>query len=159
MLDHLMSYEMLQVQKKEINEIVDQLEMDVTELKKIFFRSDEQEQELDYLENELREAEEVLTNVEEEIEENRHCRLNIALAETDDEGLEPLLKYMEGRGTLTVSEDNYYIPTDKGHDVYQQLVQQLEAYVTHFEVYAYVDLDQGIFGDAETDLLEGDKWS
>ncbi len=93
MLDHLMSYEMLQVQKKEINEIVDQLEMDVTELKKIFFRSDEQEQELDYLENELREAEEVLTNVEEEIEENRHCRLNIALAETDDEGLEPLLKY------------------------------------------------------------------
>ncbi len=35
----------------------------------------------------------------------------------------------------------------------------LEAYVTHFEVYAYVDLDQGIFGDAETDLLEGDKWS
>ncbi|MBS1254491.1 MAG: hypothetical protein MAG581_00286 [Deltaproteobacteria bacterium] len=159
LLDHLMSYEMLQVQKKEINEIVDQLEMDVTELKKIFFRSDEQEQELDYLENELREAEEVLTNVEEEIEENRHCRLNIALAETDDEGLEPLLKYMEGRGTLTVSEDNYYIPTDKGHDVYQQLVQQLEAYVTHFEVYAYVDLDQGIFGDAETDLLEGDKWS
>ena len=39
------------------------------------------------------------------------------------------------------------------------MVKQLEAYVTHFEVYAYVDLEKGIFGDPETDLLEGDKWS
>ena len=93
------------------------------------------------------------------MEEYRHCRLNIALAETDDEGLESLLNFMESRGTLTVEEDNYYKATDKGHEVYQDLVKQLEAYVTHFEVYAYVDLEQGIFGDTETDLLEGDKWS
>ena len=97
--------------------------------------------------------------MEQEIEENRHCRLNIALAETDDEGLESLLNFMERRGTLTVEEDNYYKATDKGHKVYQDLVKQLEAYVTHFEVYAYVDLEQGIFGDPEKDLLEGEKWS
>ena len=159
LLDHLMRYELLQVEKVELEDIIDQLEIGVAELKKGFFRSDEQEQELSYEKEELREAKKALSEVEQEMEENRHCRLNIALAETDDEGLESLLNFMESRGTLTVEEDNYYKATDKGHEVYQDLVKQLEAYVTHFEVYAYVDLEQGIFGDPETDLLEGEKWS
>ena len=159
LLDHLMRYEMLQSVKVELEDIIDQIENGVAELKKGFFRSDEQEQELSYEKEELREAKKALSEVEQEMEENRHCRLNIALAETDDEGLESLLNFMESRGTLTVEEDNYYKATDKGHEVYQDLVKQLEAYVTHFEVYAYVDLEQGIFGDPETDLLEGDKWS
>ena len=159
LLDHLMRYELLQIEKVELEDIIDQLENGVAELKKGFFRSDEQEQELSYEKKELREAKKTLSEVEQEMEENRHCRLNIALAETDDEGLESLLNFMESRGTLTVEEDNYYTATDKGHEVYQDLVKQLEAYVTHFEVYAYVDLEQGIFGDPETDLLEGDKWS
>ena len=158
-LDHLMRYELLQVEKLELEDIIDQLKNGVAELKKGFFRSDEQEQELSYEKEELREAKKALSEVEREMEENSHCRLNIALAETDDEGLESLLNFMERRGTLTVEEDNYYKATDKGHEVYQDLVKQLEAYVTHFEVYAYVDLEQGIFGDPETDLLEGDKWS
>ena len=159
LLDHLMRYELLQVEKVELEDIIDQLEIGVAELKKGFFRSDEQEQELSYEKEELREAKKTLSEVEQEMEENRHCRLNIALAETDDEGLESLLNFMESRGTLTVEEDNYYKATDKGHEVYQDLVKQLEAYVTHFEVYAYVDLEQGIFGDPEKDLLEGEKWS
>ena len=159
LLDHLMRYELLQVEKVELEDIIDQLEIGVAELKKGFFRSDEQEQELSYEKEELREAKKALSEVEQEMEENRHCRLNIALAETDDEGLESLLNFMESRGTLTVEEDNYYKATDKGHEVYQDLVKQLEAYVTHFEVYAYVDLEQGIFGDPEKDLLEGEKWS
>ena len=159
LLDHLMRYELLQIEKVELEDIIDQLENGVAELKKGFFRSDEQEQELSYEKEELREANKALSEVKQEMEENRHCRLNIALAETDDEGLESLLNFMESRGTLTVEEDNYYKATDKGHEVYQDLVKQLEAYVTHFEVYAYVDLEQGIFGDPETDLLEGDKWS
>jgi len=159
LLDNLMRYELLQVEKVELEYIIEQLEIGVTELKKGFFRSDEQEQELSYEKEELKEAKKALFEVEQEMDENRHCRLNIALAETDDEGLESLLNFMESRGTLTVEEDNYYKATDKGHEVYQDLVKQLEAYVMHFEVYAYVDLEQGIFGDPETDLLEGDKWS
>ena len=159
LLDHLMRYELLQLEKIELGDIIDRLENGVAELKKGFFRSDEQEQELSYEKKELKEVKKAFSEVEQEMEENRHCRLNIALAETDDEGLESLLNFMESRGTLTVEEDNYYKATDKGHEVYQDLVKQLEAYVTHFEVYAYVDLEQGIFGDPETDLLEGDKWS
>ena len=159
LLDHLMRYELLQVEKVELEDMIDQLENGVAELKKGFFRSDEQEQELSYEKEELREAKKALSEVEQEMEENRHCRMNIALVETDDEGLESLLNFMESRGTLTVEEDNYYKATDKGHEVYQDLVKQLEAYVTHFEVYAYVDLEQGIFGDPEKDLLESEKWS
>ena len=159
LLDHLMRYELLQSEKVELEDIIDQLEIVVAELKKGFFRSDEQEQELSYEKEELREAKKALFELEQEIEVNRHCRLNIALAETDDEGLESLLNFMESRGTLTVEEDNFYKATDKGHEVYQDLVKQLEAYVMHFEVYAYVDLEQGIFGDPGKDLLEGEKWS
>ena len=67
----------------------------VVELKKGFFRSDEQEQKLTYEKEELREAKNALSEVKKEIEENRHCRLNVALAGTDDEGLESLLNFME----------------------------------------------------------------
>ena len=159
LLDHLMQYELLQIEKLELEDIIDQLENSVAKLKKGFFHSDEHEQELTFEKEELREAKYALSEVENEIDENRHCRLNIALTETDDEGLESLLNFMESRGTLSLEKDNFYKITDKGHEVYQDLVKQLEAYVTHFEVYAYVDLEQGIFGDPETDLLEGEKWS
>ena len=46
LLDHLMRYELLQVEKVELEGIIDQLEIIVAELKKGFYRSDEQEQEL-----------------------------------------------------------------------------------------------------------------
>ena len=56
LLDHLMRYELFQVEKVELEEIIDQLENGVAELKKGFFRSDEQEQELSFEKEELREA-------------------------------------------------------------------------------------------------------
>ena len=56
LLDHLMQYELLQIEKVELEDIIDQLENGVAELKKGFFRSDEQEQELSYEKEELRKA-------------------------------------------------------------------------------------------------------
>ncbi len=159
LLDQLMRYELPRQERDNLQETVAQLEEEVAELKKGFFHSDEQDQELNYEKDELSEAREALSEVEKEMEENEHCRLNLALIETDDEGLEPLLKFMEERGTLTVSEGNFYLPTAKGEEVYQHLVEQLEAYVVHFDVFAYVDLEEGAFGDPKTDLLEGDQWS
>ena len=159
LLDQLMRYEMPRQEKDDLQKTVAQMEGEVAELKKGFFHSDEHDQELNYEKEELSEVREALSEVENEMEENEHCRLNLALIETDDQGLEPLLKFMEARGTLTVSEDNYYLPTAKGEEVYQHLVEQLEAYVVHFDVFAYVDLEEGVFGDPKTDLLEGDQWS
>ena len=54
LLDHLMQYELLQIEKIELENIIDQLENGVTELKKGFFRSDEQEQKLTFEKEELR---------------------------------------------------------------------------------------------------------
>ena len=159
LLDQLMRYELPRQEKDNLKETVAQLEEKVEKLKKGFFHSDEQDQQINYEKNELSEAQEALSEVEKEMEDNEHCRLNLALIETDDQGLEPLLKFMEERGTLTVSEENFYLPTSKGKEVYQNLVEQLEAYVMHFDVFAYVDLEEGIFGDPKTDLLEGDHWS
>ena len=159
LLDQLMRYELPKQEKDNLQETVLKLEEEVAELKKGFFHSDEQDQELNYEKDELSEAREALAEVEKEMVENEHCRLNLALIETDDQGLEPLLKFMEERGTLTVSEENYYLPTAKGEDVYRHLVEQLKAYVVHFDVFAYVDLEEGAFGDPKTDLLEGDQWS
>jgi hypothetical protein len=159
LLDQLMRYELPKQEKDNLQETVLKLEEEVAELKKGFFHSDEQDQELNYEKDELSEVREALAEIEKEMVENEHCRLNLALIETDDQGLEPLLKFMEERGTLTVSEENYYLPTAKGEDVYQHLVEQLKAYVVHFDVFAYVDLEEGAFGDPKTDLLEGDQWS
>ena len=159
LLDQLMRYELPRLEKDNLKETVLHLEEKVAELKKGFFHSDEQDQKLNYEKDELSEAMEALEEVEKEMEDNEHCRLNLALIETDDQGLEPLLKFMEERGTLTVSEDNFFLPTAKGKEVYQNLVEQLEAYVIHFDVFAYVDLEEGVFGNPETDLLEGDRWS
>ena len=159
LLDQLMRYELPRQEKEDLQVTVAKLEDEVTELKKGFFHSDEQDQELNFEKDELDEAQEALDQVEKELTENEHCRLNLALIETDDQGLETLLKFMEDRGTLTVSEDNFYQPTSKGHEVYEHLVEQLEAYVVHFDVFAYVDLEEGEFGDPNTDLLEGDQWS
>ena len=159
LLDQLMRYELPKQEKDNLQETVLKLEEEVAELKKGFFHSEEQDQELNYEKDELSEAREALAEIEKEMVENEHCRLNLALIETDDQGLEPLLKFMEERGTLTVSEENYYLPTPKGEDVYQHLVEQLKAYVVHFDVFAYVDLEEGAFGDPKTDLLEGDQWS
>ena len=159
LLDQLMRYELLQYEKEDLDEIVSQLEKKVADLGKGFFRSDEQDQVLSFEKDELSEAKEALSQVEKEMVENEHCRLNLALAETDDEGLEPLLRFMEERGTLTIGDDNYYQPTKKGREVYQHLVEQLEAYVVHFDIYAYVDLVEGVFGEPGTDLLESNQWS
>ena len=123
LLDQLMRYELPRQERDNLRVTVAQLEEKVAELKKGFFHSDEQDQELNYEKDELSEAREALSEVEKEMEENEHCRLNLALIETDDEGLEPLLKFMEERGTLTVSEENYYLPTIKGEEVYQHLVE------------------------------------
>ena len=55
LLDHLMRYELLKVEKLELEGIIDQLEIRVSDLKKGCFRSDEQTQELTFEKEELRE--------------------------------------------------------------------------------------------------------
>jgi len=159
LLDQLMRYELLYKEKEDLEETIYNLEEVVSNLKKGFFHSEEQDQELNLEKDELSEAKDALSQVEKEMLGNEKLRINIALAEKDEEGLEPFLRFLEERGVLIVGDDDYYQPTKKGEELYRQLVEQLESYVFHFDVFSYVDLDEGSFGDPNRDLLEGDQWS
>ncbi len=158
-LDQLMRYDLLFEEREGLKVTIDKLEVIISELNKGFFHSEEQEQELNFQKEELDEAKDAFSQIEKEIEENEKFRINIALVEKNESGLESLLNFLEERKVLTVGEDNYYWPTKKGRELYCQLVEQLETYIIHFEVFAYVDLENGDFGDPKNDLLEGNRWS
>jgi len=64
LLDQLMRYELPRQERDNLQETVAQLEEEVAELKKGFFHSDEQDQELNYEKDELSEAREALSEVE-----------------------------------------------------------------------------------------------
>ena len=159
LLDQLMRYDLLLEESEELKVTIFELEDIVSELNKGFFRSEEQEQELNFQKDELKEAQDGLSQIKKEMGENEKFRINIALLEKNEEGLEYLLNFMEEQNVLTVGEDNYYWPTQKGRDQYCQLVEQLESYIIHFDVFAYVDLEKGDFGDSKEDLMEGNQWS
>ncbi len=159
LLDHFMRYDLLIIERINLEEEILKLKGIVEELNKGFFRSEEQEEELNFQKLELRQAQDALSKIEKEMSENEKFRVNIALVEKDQEKLESLLKFMEERKILTVGDDNYYRTTEKGHEFYSQLVDQLESYLMYFEIFAYVDLENGIFGDPNKDLLEGNQWT
>ena len=159
LLDQLMRYDLLRREMEDLQETIVKLEEVVANLKKGFFHSEEHDQELKIEEDELSEAKEAFSQVEKEMLDNEKFRINVALIEKDEEGLEPLLKFLEERNVLMVGDDNFYQPTKKGQELYEQLLEQLESYEFHFNIYAYVDLEEGLFGDPNKDLLEGDQWS
>ncbi len=159
LLEQMMRYDLSLQEKNELIEIVTQLEQEVAELSKGFFHSDDQDEELDYKKQDLNEAKQAVEEVEKERTENEAYRLCIVLEGADDESLEPMLKKMEEKGIIEVGEDEFFTPTAKGREIYEQLVDQLDAYVVHFDVYAYVNLEEGTFADPETDLLESEEWS
>ena len=75
LLDQLMRFEMLRQEKDDLYETVAKLEEEVAELKKGFFHSDEQDQELNYEKDELGEAQDALAQVEKEMGENENFLL------------------------------------------------------------------------------------
>ncbi len=159
LLDRLMQYENALADDREVEATVAELEAQEKTLKGKFFRSDEEDFELEQVQQDLDEAQQARKETAQELKDAEPNHLSIALLEQDESGLEPLLKHMEQRGVVCVDDDNCFTPTEQGHRVYEQLVEQLDAYVTHFDVYAYVDLAEGVFADPDTDFLEDNRWS
>lgn len=85
-------------------------------------------------------------------------KIHLSLLENDDKHLEPFLAQMEKESLIEEGEENVYRATAKGENTLQKLYDRQFSYQTHFEVYAYVDLAEGVFGDPETDLLEDERW-
>ena len=159
LLDWMMAFDQLHVEKQDLEKTLVELQAQVDSLKKGFFKSVEEEDALHDAKNDLKEAERARDAVEREMEEVNSRRFHLSLASKDEDQLEPTLKEMEKQGWIEVGEDDYYITNDKGLEIYQKLTEQQESYVSHFDIYAYVDLHEGIFADPQINLLEGDRWS
>ena len=159
LLDWMMAFDQLHAEKQDLEKTLIELQAQVDSLKKGFFKSVEEEDALHDAKNDLKEAERARDAVEREMEEVNSRRFHLSLASKDEDQLEPTLKEMENQGWIEVGEDDYYITKDKGLEIYQKLTEQQESYVSHFDIYAYVDLQEGVFADPQSDLLEGDRWS
>ena len=159
LLDWMMAFDQLHAEKQDLEKKLIELQAQVDSLKKGFFKSVEEEDALHDAKNDLKEAERARDAVEREMEEVNSRRFHLSLASKDEDQLEPTLKEMEKQGWIEVGEDDYYITNDKGMEIYQKLTEQQESYVSHFDIYAYVDLQEGVFADPQSDLLEGDRWS
>ena len=159
LLDRLMQYENALADHREVEAAIAQLEEQEKALKGTFFRSDEEDYELEQVQQDLIEARQAGEETGQELKDTEPNHLSIALIEQDESGLEPILKGMEQRGLIRIDEQNCFTPTEQGRRVYEQLVGQLDSYVTHFDVYASVDLEEGAFADPDTDLLEDNRWS
>ena len=159
LLDWMMSYDQLNLEKKNLGTILNELEEQVSSLKKGFFKTAEEEDALHDAKNDLHEAQRAQDAVEREMEEVQSRRFHLSLATKDEDQLEPTLSNMEKRGWIEVGEDDFFICTSKGFEVYEQLTEQQESYVSHFDIFAHVDLEEGSFADPQSDLLEGNRWS
>ncbi len=159
LLDWMMAFDQLHAEKQDLEKKLIELQAQVDSLKKGFFKSVEEEDALHEAKNDLKEAELARDAVGREMEEVKSRRFHLSLASKDEDKLEPTLKEMEKQGWIEVGEDDYYITNDKGLEIYQKLTEQQESYVSHFDIYAYVDLQEGVFADPQSDLLEGDRWS
>ena len=86
-------------------------------------------------------------------------KYHAGMMDEDNDLMEPLFDFMMGEDLISVGEDDYFHPTDKGRKAYQTLLHQQQSYLANFEVYAAVDLAEGLFGDADRDNLDAPNWT
>ena len=159
LLDWMIQFDKLAEEKISIGKKIENYKNKIKNLKKSFFLSEQDEQNLYELKSDLLELERADDSICDEMKDVEKRRLHISLSSKDEEKLEPLLKHMEKKSWIAVGDDNYYKITKIGNDVYNQLIEQQDSYKSYFELFAYVDLEKGVFADPQNDLLEGDRWT
>ncbi|MGK5091203.1 hypothetical protein WDW89_04200 [Deltaproteobacteria bacterium TL4] len=85
-------------------------------------------------------------------------QIHASLLNKNDKFLEPYLDRLHREGILEINADNYYVATSQGKEAYGKMLQQQASYVTHFDIYSHVDLQEGVFAEKDTDFLEDDRW-
>jgi hypothetical protein len=90
---------------------------------------------------------------------NEKEKIHFSMVDQVNQPLEPFFKHMENQfDWLRLDEEQNFILSTKGQEAYEKLVQQHVSYQAHFEIYAYVDLGEGVFADPDTDLLDDERW-
>lgn len=82
------------------------------------------------------------------------------LLETEDDTLlESVFDYLTREGLVDIGADDHYRATGLGRRVYQKMLHQQQSYLAHFDVFARVDLAEGVFGDPDRDHPDDPRWA
>lgn len=86
----------------------------------------------------------------------------------NDQDLETILEWLMAQGYITIETDSKYIPTEKGRNHLKKFMARYSEYLTVFDIFCAVDLEEGVFAfeewpNFETDdefhsYLEGEQW-
>jgi DNA-binding PadR family transcriptional regulator len=85
-------------------------------------------------------------------------KIHASLMDNNDQHLSPVLNQLEKEDVVAVSDEDVYVVTEKGEQVYDKLMQQHASYAIHFDIFSHVDLANGTFAIKGRDLLEGEHW-
>ena len=81
------------------------------------------------------------------------------LEQEDDHLLDDTFKFLLSEGVVDIGDDDFYQPTPAGQKAYEVMIHQRQSYLVHFEIYAGVDLAEGVFADQTRDHLGDPRWS
>ena len=81
------------------------------------------------------------------------------LLEEDDELLEPVFTYLQEEELVEIGADDYFSATEKGRGAFQNMLNQQQSNLVHYDVFAHVNLAEGTFADLDKDFLEDERWS
>jgi len=79
------------------------------------------------------------------------------MMEGDFQYIEPLFNEMNVDEYIRV-EGNRYVPTEKGRTVLNKFMQRFFEYLKIYDIFAFVDLEEGVFAFEEGYELDGDEY-
>ena len=75
-------------------------------------------------------------------------KLFALMLEREEEDLEPILEWLLVRDLIQIKDDERYTPTTKGRDALQRFMLRYSDFLTFFDVFCAVDLEEGSFAFA-----------
>jgi len=81
------------------------------------------------------------------------------LLEDDATHLEDLFTYMLSKGLVEIQNDKYYVPTKKGREACLKFEKRYYEYLKVYDIYSFVDMEEGIFAFDSYFDLEDDEWN
>ncbi|MDX2471120.1 MAG: hypothetical protein QNL04_11150 [SAR324 cluster bacterium] len=81
-----------------------------------------------------------------------------AVLEGPDKDLEPLFIYMMSKDYIEIADDNLYHITPQGIEKLDNLKLRYEEYLSHFDIFSAVDLEEGTFAFEKFFEMDEDEW-
>ena len=74
----------------------------------------------------------------------------------NDQDLETVLEWLMSKSLITIEAESKYIPTEKGRERLKKFMARYSEYLTMFDIFCAVDLEQGEFAFEKWDDFEND---